>query len=214
MASELNFLTPYWAWSLPWWWHQKVPIMFFHRASMLTNMPKIHVYSLKTPDTRVWGLHFPTPYWAWSLPWRWYQNVPIMFFHRASMLTKIPKIHVYSFKTLDARASGLHFPTPSWAWSLPWRWYQKVPIMFFHRASMLTKIPKIHVYSFKALDARASGLHLATPSWAWSFPWGALYVSSWMGWRMVSGTGSWGTVWWVTVEVVGGWGGCWGSMGL
>ena len=35
------------------------------------------------------------------------------FYQRASMLTKIPKIHIYSLKTLDARASGLHFPTPS-----------------------------------------------------------------------------------------------------
>ena len=34
-------------------------------------------------------------------------------FYRASMLTKIPKIYVYSFKTLVARASGLYFPTPS-----------------------------------------------------------------------------------------------------
>ena len=35
--------------------------------------------------------------------------IPLMFYHRASMLTNIPKIHVYSFKTLDARVSGLHF---------------------------------------------------------------------------------------------------------
>ena len=27
---------------------------FFHRASMLTNVSKIHVYSLKTMDARVW----------------------------------------------------------------------------------------------------------------------------------------------------------------
>ena len=32
-----------------------------------------------------------------------------MFFHTASVLTKIPKIHVYNLKTMDARASGLHF---------------------------------------------------------------------------------------------------------
>ena len=95
-----------------------------------------------------------------------------MLFHTASVLTKIPKIHVYNLKTLDARASGLHFPTPSWAWSLPWRWYQKVPIMFFHRDGMLTKIPKIHIFSFKTLDARASGLHFPTPSWAWGLPCG------------------------------------------
>ena len=134
---------------------------------MLTNIPKIHVYSLETLVSRASGLYFPTPSWAWSLPWRWYQKVSIMCFYRASMLTKIPKIHVYSFKTLDARASGLYFATPSWAW----RWYQELPVMFCHRASMLTNIPKIHVYSLKTLDARALGLHFPTPSWAWSLRW-------------------------------------------
>ena len=133
-------------------------------------MPKIYINSLKTLDTRASGLHFLTPYWAWSLPWKWYQNVPIIFFHRGNMLTKIPKIHAYSFKTLDVRALGLHFPTPSWAWSLPWRRLKKVPIMFFHWGSMLTKIPKIHVSSFKTLDAWASGLHFLTSSWAWGWP--------------------------------------------
>ena len=171
-ASGLRFPTPSWAWCLPWRWQQKLPIMFFHTASVLTKIPKIHVYNLKTMDARASGLHFPTPSWAWSLPWRWYQKVPIMFFHRDEMLTKIPKNHVFSFKTLDARASGLHFPTPPWAKSWPWGWYQKVPIMFFHRAGMINKIPKIHYYSFKALHARASGLHYPTPSWAWGLPWG------------------------------------------
>ena len=144
--------------------------MFFHTASVLTKIPKIHVYNLKTLDARASGLRFPTPSWAWCLPWRWQQKLPIMFFHTASVLTKIPRIHVYNLKTMDARASGLHFPTPSWAWSLPWRWYQKVPIMFFLRDGMLTKIPKIHIFSFKTLDARASGLHFPTPSWAWGLP--------------------------------------------
>ena len=41
------------------------------------------------------------------------QKVPIMFFHCAGMLTKIPKIRIYRFKTLDARALELHLPTPS-----------------------------------------------------------------------------------------------------
>jgi len=30
------------------------------------------------------------------------------------MLKKIPEIHVKCFKTVDARASGLHFTTPSY----------------------------------------------------------------------------------------------------
>ena len=42
--------------------------------------------------------------------------------------------------------------------------YQKITITFFHKASMLDKIPKIHVKSFKTVDARASGLHITTPS--------------------------------------------------
>ena len=52
-------------------------------------------------------------------------------FYRANMLNKIPEIHIKSFKTVDARASGLHFTTPFWAWSWPWRWYQKLPIITF-----------------------------------------------------------------------------------
>ena len=145
--------------------------MFLHTASVLTKIPKIHVNNLKTMDARASGLHFPTTSWAWSLPWRWYQNVPLMFFHRASILTNISETHVYSLKPLGARASGLYSPTPSWAWCLPWRWYQNVPLMFFHRASILTKIHKIHVYSLKTLDARASRLHFPTHSRAWGRPW-------------------------------------------
>ena len=33
---------------------------------------------------------------------------------------------------------------------------EKVPIMFFQRAIMLAKMPKIYVYSLKTLDTRAS----------------------------------------------------------
>ena len=145
--------------------------MFFHSASILTNISEIHVYSLKTLGARASRLYSPTPSWAWSLPWRWYQNVPLMFFHRASILTNISETHVYSLKPLGARASGLYSPTPSWAWCLPWRWYQNVPLMFFHRASILTKIHKIYVYSLKTLDARASRLHFPTHSRAWGRPW-------------------------------------------
>ena len=34
-------------------------------------------------------------------------------FSEGYYVEKIPKIHVKSFKTVDARASGLHFITPS-----------------------------------------------------------------------------------------------------
>ena len=37
-------------------------------------------------------------------------------------------------------------------------------VMFFHRASMLNKIPKIHVKIFKNVVARVSGLNITTPS--------------------------------------------------
>ena len=146
--------------------------MFFHKAGMLNKIPKIHVKSFKIVNARASGLYFTTPFWAWSWPWRWYQKLPVTVFYRVNMLNKIPKIHIKSFKTVDARASGLHFTTPYWAWSWPWQWYQKLPIMFFHRASMLNKIPKIHGYCFKTVHPRASVLHFTTPSWAWSWPWG------------------------------------------
>ena len=41
------------------------------------------------------------------------KNTNNVFFQRACMLSKIHKIYVKSSKTLDARASGFHFPTPS-----------------------------------------------------------------------------------------------------
>ena len=65
-----------------------------------------------------------------------------MFFQRPSILNKFPKIHGCAIKTVHARASWLHFPTPFWAWSWPWGWYQKIPIMFFQRASTLNNFPK------------------------------------------------------------------------
>ena len=40
-------------------------------------------------------------------------KILIILFHSASTLNKIPKIHVKSFKTVDTRASGVHFTTPS-----------------------------------------------------------------------------------------------------
>ena len=40
------------------------------------------------------------------------KKIPIITFERASILRKIPKICVESFKTVDARAAGLHFTTP------------------------------------------------------------------------------------------------------
>ena len=43
----------------------------------------------------------------------WYQKIPITFSQSAGMLNKIPKIHAKSFKTVDGRASGLNFTTPS-----------------------------------------------------------------------------------------------------
>ena len=36
-------------------------------------------------------------------------------FSEGKYVKQIPQIHVNSFKTLDARASGLNFPTPYWA---------------------------------------------------------------------------------------------------
>ena len=115
------------------------------------------------------GLQFPSPSWAWRRPWGWYKEIAIMSFSRVQ-LTKIPKIHVKSFKTVKARASGLNSPTSSWAWSWPWGWYQKIPIMFIQRANMSNKFPKIHGCDIKTVHVRASWLHFPTPFWVWGRP--------------------------------------------
>ena len=88
------------------------------------------------------------------------------------MLNNFPQIHGWGIKTVQARASGLNIPTFSWVWSWPWVWYQKMPIMFIQRASMLYNFPKIHGRSIKTVQARASGLNIPTLSWVWSWPWG------------------------------------------
>ena len=89
-ASELHFATLS-AWSWPWRWYHKIPIISIQRASILNKIPKIHVKSFKTVDARASGLNFTTLSWAWSWPWGLYQKMPITFFHRAGMLNKIPK---------------------------------------------------------------------------------------------------------------------------
>ena len=144
-ASELHFATPS-AWSWPWGWYHQIPIMSIQRASILNKIPKIHANSSKNVDVRASTLHISTPPWAWRWPWRLYNKIPIMSFQRASILNKIPRNHMKSFKTVDTRASGLHFITPLWAWSWPWGWYKKIPMQWcFQRAFMLNTLPKIHV---------------------------------------------------------------------
>ena len=103
-----------------------------------------------------------------SCPWGWYQQMPIMFIQRASMLYNFPKMHGWSIKTVQARASGLNIPTLSWVWSWPWGWYLKMSIMFIQRASKLNNFPKIHDWGVKW----ASGLHFPTHFSAWGRPWG------------------------------------------
>ena len=70
------------------------------------------------------------------------------------------------------RMPGLYFPSPSWVRSWPWGWYQKMPIVFNQRSSMLNNFPKIHGWGIKTVQARASGLNIPTLSWVWSWPWG------------------------------------------
>ena len=123
-----------------------------------------------TVGTLVVGLHFPAPSWPRIWPWKWYQKMPITFIQRASMLNNFPKIHGWGIKTMHARASGFHFPTPFWAWGWPWGWYHKMSIMFIQRANVLNNFPKIHGSGIKTVHARASGLHFPTPFWAWGWP--------------------------------------------
>ena len=144
--------------------------MSFQRASILNKIPRNHVKSFKTVDTRASGLHFPTPPRAWSWPWGWYKKIPKMLIQMVGMLNKFPKFHGLGIKAVHARASGLHFPTPFCAWGWPWGWYQKMPIMFIQRANMLNNFPKIQGWGIKTVHARASGLHFPTPFWAWGRP--------------------------------------------
>ena len=137
-ASGLNIPTLSWVWSWPWGWYLKMSIMFIQRASKLNNFPKIHDWGVKWAS----GLHFPTHFSAWGRPWGWYQKIPIMFIQRASMLNNFPKIHGWGIKTVHARASGLHFLTPFFAWGRPWGWYQKMSKMFIQRANMLNNLQR------------------------------------------------------------------------
>ena len=89
--------------------------------------------------------------------------------HRERILIKLLKIHYKSLKTLYARAPGLYFPTSAWAWSWPKGQYQKEPILFFQRASVLNKIPWNSCLQLQ--NSECQGL-LPTPPWAWSLPWG------------------------------------------
>ena len=72
-----------------------------------------------------------------------------MFFHKASMLNKITKIHDKSFKTVDARSSGLNFTTPFEpeagleAGIRNYQWY------FFMGLVCWTKYPKFMVKASK-----------------------------------------------------------------
>ena len=116
-ASELHFATLS-AWSWPWRWYHKIPIISIQRASILNKIPTIHANSFKTVDVRASTLHISTPPWAWRWPWGLYHKIPIMSFQRASMLNKIPITLVKSF--IDVRASGPHFLTHPWTWS--WHW--------------------------------------------------------------------------------------------
>ena len=127
---------------------------------------------IKTVHTRASWLHLSTPFCSRGWPWGWYQKMPIMFIQRANMLNNFPKIQGWGIKTVHARASGLHFPTPFWAWGRPWGWYQKMPIIIIQRANMLDNFPQVQAWGIKTVHARASGLHLSTPFCTWGPPWG------------------------------------------
>ena len=60
----------------------------------------------------------------------------------------------FMVEATKVRTPGLYFPTPSWVWSWPWGWYQKMPIMFKQRSSMLNNFPKIHGWGIKTVHAR------------------------------------------------------------
>ena len=102
------------------------------------------------PSFKWFSWHFLLNGWGPNLkPFFGIKKGVLLIFNRpwigkrmANMLNKIPKIHIKSFKTVDARASGLHFTTPFWAWSWPWRWYQKLPIITFSGKQEIYNITK------------------------------------------------------------------------
>ena len=120
-----------------------MPIMFIQRASMLYNFPKMHGWSIKTVQARASGLNILIPSWVWSWPWGRYQKMPIMFIQRANMLNNFRKINGWAIKSVHARASGLHFPTPFWAWGWPRGWYTKSDLTMLLTHVLLTSYPKI-----------------------------------------------------------------------
>ena len=88
-------------------------ITFFHTAGMLNKNTKVHVKSFKTVAFKGLRTAFYNSFLSLELALRVVSENTNNVFHRAGMLKKIPKVHVKSLKTVDARASGLHFTTPS-----------------------------------------------------------------------------------------------------
>ena len=142
-ASGHYSITPYWSRSWHWGWYQKIQIMVILRASMLNKIPKIHGRDIKAVDAKASGLCFTTPSWAQSWHWGWYQIIPIMFVLRAIMLKKVIKIQGWGIKTVHARASGLHFQTPFWAWGRPRGWYPKFDLTRLSPYALLMSYSKI-----------------------------------------------------------------------
>ena len=123
-ASGLHSPTSPWAWSWPWGWYEKEPTMFFIGPvcwqNSLSSCLQLQNFGCQGPRTA-----FSNTSVSLKLALRLISKSTNNVFHTASMLNKISEVQVYSLKVLDARASGLHFPTPFWAWGQPWEWYLK-----------------------------------------------------------------------------------------
>ena len=108
--------------------------------------------------------------------------MPIIIIQRANMLNNFPKIQGWGIKIVHARASGLHFPTPFWAWGWPWGWYPKFDLTRFFPFALLMSYPKIIflgllvweelgkkiILYFSAATERADREHSHTLSFIWT----------------------------------------------
>jgi len=142
------------SWCYKIWWYEDVSPFFiipprdilgqvghpgglkYNRVIVFAKVPKIHVVKVSTTlGTLAAGLR--------SWPWRWYQKMPIMCIQMANMLNNFPKIQGWGIKTVHARASGLHFPTPFWAWGRPRGGCTKSDLTMLLSYVLLMSYPKI-----------------------------------------------------------------------
>ena len=130
-------------------WFPKQLIMFLQRASRLNIIPEIHVYSFKTLVARAARLHFQHHHEPEAGSEGGFKKHQYCFFIRPVCWTKHPKFMLTDSKLWmpgqqDCILQYLLGPEAS-----PEGGIKMYPKCLFQWANMQTKIPRIHVYSFK-----------------------------------------------------------------